>query len=59
MSIKSLSCACTAALAACLALPMAASAQNANVPPTAQRAHTLKAPQQNGKVLGGLSALCA
>ena len=54
MPIKPLSCACAAALAAWLALPMAASAQNANDPPAAQRAHTLKAPPQNGKVLGGI-----
>jgi hypothetical protein len=54
MSIKPLSCACAAALAAWFVLPMAASAQNANDPPTAQRAHTLKAPPQNGKVLGGI-----
>jgi hypothetical protein len=55
MSIKPLSCACAVSLAAWLALlPLAAAAQNANDPPTAQRAHTLKSPPQNGKVLGGI-----
>ena len=48
------SCAGVAALAAWLALPMAASAQNANDPPTAQRAHTLKSPPRDSKVLGGI-----
>ena len=53
MTIKPLLCA-SAALAACLTLPVPASAQNANDPPTAQRAHTLKSPPQNNKVLGGI-----
>ena len=54
MSIQPLSSACAVLIAAWLALPMAASAQNANDPPTTQRAHTLKSPPQNNKVLGGI-----
>ena len=33
---------------------MNASAQNANDPPTTQRAHTLKSPPRDSKVLGGV-----
>ncbi|VTU14878.1 hypothetical protein H6CHR_00045 [Variovorax sp. PBL-H6] len=54
MPIKHCTYACAAALAAWLALPTTASAQNGNDPPAAQRAHTLKPPPQNGKVLGGI-----
>ncbi|OUM01545.1 hypothetical protein [Variovorax sp. JS1663] len=54
MSIPSLTFASAAVLAACLALPSAASAQNANEPPTTQRAHTLKSPPRDSKVLGGI-----
>ncbi|GAA4343183.1 hypothetical protein GCM10023165_25380 [Variovorax defluvii] len=38
----------------CLALPHAASAQNANNPPTTQPARTLKPPPRDNKVLGGI-----
>jgi cytochrome c556 len=54
MSNPSPSFASAAVLAACLVLPAAASAQNANDPPTAQRAHTLKSPPRDSKVLGGI-----
>jgi hypothetical protein len=47
-------CVATAlALAVVLALPAGASAQSADSPPKAQRAHTLKPPPRN-KVLGGI-----
>lgn len=42
------------ALGAALALPAFASAQSADDPPKAQRAHTLKAPPHGSKVLGGV-----
>jgi hypothetical protein len=43
-----------AALGAALLLPVFAIAQSADNPPKAQRAHTMKAPPPNGKVLGGI-----
>ena len=52
MSIKAVSCAC--ALAAWLAVPTTASAEDANDPPTVRRAQTLKSPPRNNKVLGGI-----
>ncbi|WP_077000049.1 hypothetical protein [Variovorax sp. KK3] len=55
MPSKPLRCATAAVFAACLALPLAASAQNANHPPTAhQRADTLKSPPRDSKVIGGM-----
>ena len=54
MSIHTLNLASAAVLAACLALPMTASAQNANDPPTTRRAHTLKSPPRDNKVIGGI-----
>lgn len=47
-------CAALLALAAALAMPSGASAQSADNPPKAQRAHTLKSPPRNNKVLSGV-----
>ena len=43
-----------AVIAATLWLPATAQAQSADNPPQAQRAHTIKAPARNGKVVGSV-----